>query len=168
MMMSRCITRTSVAAVATRQLLRSKTARRKLANVTDAASPLIRRVVSLEERAFLRAERKARASQILKPAGKESTMASSSGMQIPANYISYAWFLGLMVPTGLFAWGYNDETSPPARFSEMVGLTAWIQSVTDPVAMPAHEKLLPDWNQVSQDIGAAQMSPLLYVVECEH
>lgn len=158
MMMSRSITRTSVTAIATRQLLRSKIARRKLSSVTDVAPPSIRRAVSLEERAILRAERKARASQFLKPAGQESTTASSSAMRIPANYISYAWFLGLMVPTGLFAWGYNDETSPPARFSEMIGLTAWIQSITDPVAMPAHEKLLPDWNQVSQDFGAEDLT----------
>ena len=161
MMLSRSITQTSAAAVASRQSLRWAIGRRKFADAADGAPPLIRRPVSLEERATLRAARKARASQMV--GGAESTAASSS-TRMSAMHVRFGWWvwgLGLMVPTGLFAWAYNDETSPPAKFSEMVGLTAWIKQWTDPLALPAHEKLLPDWNQVSQGLGVKIPSVVL-------
>lgn len=154
-MLSRSITRTSAAAVATKQSFRWATARRKFADVADLAPPLIRKKVSLEERAALRAARKARASQVL--GGTEAKGASSSTNRMTAMPVRFGWWvwgLGLAVPTGLFAWAYTDETSPPARFFEMVGLTAFIKQYTDPIMLPVHEKLLPDWNQVSRAFGA--------------
>jgi hypothetical protein len=59
------------------------------------------------------------------------------------------WPLAIGVPTLFLAWGYNDENSPPAKLSNAIGLTDLIGSVTDVYARPSHEKLLPDWNDVS-------------------
>ena len=42
----------------------------------------------------------------------------------------------------------RDPDSPPAKFSELIGLTGLIKSFTDEIAKPSHEKLLPDWSQV--------------------
>jgi hypothetical protein len=52
------------------------------------------------------------------------------------------------VPATLLVWGSSDENSPPAKFSEMIGLTGFIRSFTDEIAKPSHNKLLPDWSQV--------------------
>jgi hypothetical protein len=148
MMRARFLSRTCCA-----PSLRSTTTatRRKFADVVAAP---VRREVTPDERAALRASRKARTSpssnQSPKSGGGQPDAAHSSmTAQISASRAKYVWYLGLIVPTGLFAWGYNDENSPPAKFSEIVGLTGVIRGFADEIAKPAHEKLLPDWNQVS-------------------
>jgi hypothetical protein len=60
----------------------------------------------------------------------------------------WAWYLGLGVPTALLVWGFQDENSPPAKLSRMVGLTGLIESYADRLAKPSFDKLLPDWSQV--------------------
>jgi hypothetical protein len=102
--------------------------------------------VTKEERVLLRAARKKQASDAL---AKEQGTAASGGAQLSAARVKYVWYMGVLVPTGLFAWAYNDENSPPAQLFRMVGLTGLITSYTDEISKPAHEKLLPDWNQVS-------------------
>jgi hypothetical protein len=61
----------------------------------------------------------------------------------------WVWYAAVGVPTALLIWGLSDENSPPAKFTEMIGLTGFIHSFTDEIAKPSHEKLLPDWSQVS-------------------
>lgn len=112
---------------------------------SDVAVP-IRRKVTLEERAALRAERKKRSQNILQ--GDKASSSDSTG-QLSAGSIKWLWYMSVIVPTGLFAWGYNDENSPPAKFSEWIGLTGFITHYTDEISKPSHEKLLPDWNEVS-------------------
>ena len=126
--------------------------RREFADVVSAP---VRRTVTPDERAALRAARKARTSPSSNQAprsgdgGQSSNAAQPSTIaQISASRAKYVWYLGLIVPTGLLAWGYNDENSPPAKFSEMIGLTGIVESFAEEFAKPAHEKLLPDWNQV--------------------
>lgn len=148
MMRVRFLSRTSCA-----PSLRSTPATKR--EFADVASVPIRRKVTPDERAALRAARKARTSPSLNQAsstggGAQSSNAPQPSMtaQISASRVKYVWYLGLIVPTGLLAWGYNDENSPPAKFSELIGLTGIVQSFAEEFAKPAHEKLLPDWNQV--------------------
>jgi hypothetical protein len=61
----------------------------------------------------------------------------------------WIWYAAVGVPSALLIWGLSDENSPPAKFTEMIGLTGFIHSFTDEIAKPSHEKLLPDWSQVS-------------------
>jgi hypothetical protein len=42
----------------------------------------------------------------------------------------------------------NDENSPPAKFSELIGLSRLIRNFSEDFAKPSHDKLLPDWSQV--------------------
>jgi hypothetical protein len=60
----------------------------------------------------------------------------------------WAWYLGLGVPTALLVWAFQDENSPPARLSRMIGLTGLIEGYADRLAKPSFDKLLPDWSQV--------------------
>lgn len=119
--------------------------------------------ITKEERAALRAARKERAARLLQQqqqgtaeaGASASTTASSTTTTTasrPASSIfmsRWMWYLGIAVPTGLVVWGAQDENSPPAKFSKFIGLTGLISSFADEMAKPAHDKLLPDWSQVS-------------------
>jgi hypothetical protein len=125
------------------RLSRSQTIRRFTADV--AAPKLVRREVSKEERAALRAARKERATKRLAQAGLTEASSSSSSVTSPMFNSRWVWYLGVAVPTALIAWGLNDENSPPAKLYRWTGLSSY----TDMIAMPSHDKLLPDWSQVS-------------------
>jgi len=120
-------------------------ARRNFADVS--VSIPIRKEVSLTERVALRAARKERGRKLLNPANT-SESATAGGTYISSNALKYICYFIVVVPSGLFAWGYNDDDSPPAKFSEYIGLTGFISNYTDEVCKPTHEKLLPDWNQM--------------------
>ena len=116
----------------------------------------VRRQVSKEERVALRAARRERATQMLQQeaqssqggsAAISSSSASVGGKQVVSS--RWIWYLGMGIPTVLLVWGLNDESSPPAKLSELIGLTGLIKSYTDQIAKPSHEKLLPDWSQVT-------------------
>lgn len=116
----------------------------------------VRRQVSKEERVALRAARRERATQMLQQEAQSSqggsaAISSSSpsvgGKQVVSS--RWIWYLGMGIPTVLLVWGLNDESSPPAKLSELIGLTGLIKSYTDQIAKPTHEKLLPDWSQVT-------------------
>jgi hypothetical protein len=121
---------------------------------SDAASPPVRRSVSMEERAAHRAARKERSQKLLaqaRGAPAEGEAATSTGASLPgASILStrWVWYLGVAVPVGVLVWGYNDQKSPPAKFSRAIGLTDLLSSWTEDFAKPAHDKLLPDWDQV--------------------
>eukprot|EP00545_Synedropsis_sp_CCMP1620_P007359 CAMPEP_0119021774 /NCGR_PEP_ID=MMETSP1176-20130426/26664_1 /TAXON_ID=265551 /ORGANISM="Synedropsis recta cf, Strain CCMP1620" /LENGTH=417 /DNA_ID=CAMNT_0006976457 /DNA_START=77 /DNA_END=1327 /DNA_ORIENTATION=+ len=121
-------------------------ARRRFADM--AAAPIRRDVVTLEERVVLRAARRKRASEALAKEAGGSAGGGGAHAQISAERVKWVWYLGVIVPTGLFAWAYNDENSPPAQLFRMIGLTGLITSYTDEISKPSHEKLLPDWNQM--------------------
>jgi hypothetical protein len=118
---------------------------------SEVAAGPVRRSVSMEERAALRAARRERANKVLAQArgtpSENSVAASIPGSSLLAT--RWVWYLGVTVPAVLLAWGYNDENSPPAKLSKAIGLTAWLTSWTDRFAQPSHDKLLPDWSQVS-------------------
>jgi hypothetical protein len=111
----------------------------------------VRRTVSMEERTALRAARRERANKFLAKArgtpSEDSAAASIPGSSLLST--RWVWYLGVTVPTVLLAWGYNDENSPPAKLSKAIGLTDWLTSWTEQFAQPSHDKLLPDWSQVS-------------------
>lgn len=125
---------------------------------------VVRRAVGLEERAALRAARKERAQKMLQ---KESSTAHTAtatantvaSPQISASTTRYMWYASVLVPAGLLAWALNDPESPPAQLSRMIGLTQMITGVTSEIAKPAHEKLLPDWSQVSSSPRGRGMLP---------
>lgn len=102
--------------------------------------------VTPQERAALRAARKEKSAELLREQ-QQSTGGSkvTSGLKTSRSI----WYASILVPPALIAWALNDENSPPAKLSEMIGLTALIQRYIDPLAKPSHEKLLPDWSQVS-------------------
>lgn len=119
----------------------------KIRSFSDAAAPA-RRKVSPEERVALRAARKERATQFLQAQGQSpSTSASSSNTSL--RFSRWMWYAGVGIPSGLIAWGIGDADSPPGKFSEAIGFSAMVQELIDPLAKPSHEKLLPDWSQVS-------------------
>lgn len=128
---------------------------RKFSDAGAAATkPVRRQSVSMEERAANRAARKERASKFLAQARGDplidgtSSIPAAAGRSVLAS--RWVWYAGVAVPVGLIVWGYNDETSPPARLSDAIGMTDWISGWTDQFAQPSHEKLLPDWSQVSE------------------
>lgn len=119
---------------------------------------VIRRTVSKEERVQLRAARREQAAQTMQELqakeGGQSMASSSAGTASTTSarqrFASrWIWYLGFGIPSALLVWGLNDENSPPAKISELIGLTSLITSFTDQIAKPAHEKLLPDWSQAS-------------------
>ena len=125
--------------------------------------PVRRTDVSPAERAALRAARKERATKVMEQqqrhgaegggGGRASaetggTTATASGKAPSLVMSRYIWYLSVGLPSALLFWGYTDENSPPARFSEAIGLTGFVRSYTDEIARPAHDKLLPDWSQV--------------------
>jgi len=104
-----------------------------------------RRQVSKEERAALRAARRERAAQALKELdGTPSTEARTNRILMS----KWVWYAGLGVPSALLVWGISDENSPPAKFSEIIGLTGLINSVSEKYKKPSHDKLIPDWSQM--------------------
>mmetsp|Transcript_23460 Transcript_23460/g.54503 ORF Transcript_23460/g.54503 Transcript_23460/m.54503 type:complete len:189 (-) Transcript_23460:931-1497(-) len=121
-----------------------------IASVDAALVRPVRKTVSLEERAILRAARKKRATQTLQreQGGDTSTSTTTASPSFWATNSRWIWYLGVFVPSGLFAWAINDENSPPAKISRMIGLTKFITGFTDEISKPPHEKLLPDWDQV--------------------
>jgi mitochondrial import inner membrane translocase subunit TIM50 len=151
--------------------------------INTQPTTVIRRPTSItkQERAALRSARKEQASRLLQEqqqtggtaaaatapvtaAATTSTATAASSVATattgggrPSMLMSsrWMWYLGLGIPTGLLIWGLNDSDSPPAKFSQLIGLTSLIASYTDQIARPSHEKLLPDWSQmpnVPQDI----------------
>jgi hypothetical protein len=109
--------------------------------------------MTLEQRAAIRAARKEQATQTLQQA--QGAAASASGTSAAARpllspfWSRWMWYIGLGVPTVLISWGFQDDKSPPAQFSRMIGLSGWIGTYTDQMAKPSHDKLLPDWADVS-------------------
>lgn len=138
--------------VANRSTVRS--GRRYLSDAGARDAPYkraIRRVVSLEERESLRQARRERAAKTLSEqtgAGAAARPASGGAGLLAPQYSRYIWYLGVSVPVGLLVWGFNDENSPPAKFSDMIGLTSLISSFSDEYARPSHDKLIPDWSQM--------------------
>jgi hypothetical protein len=77
------------------------------------------------------------------------TTSPVTGARVFAANSRYVWYLSVIVPVGLFTWAYNDENSPPAKISKWCGLTGLISGYAAEINKPSHEKLLPDWSQVS-------------------
>lgn len=112
--------------------------------------------VTLEQRTALRAARKERATKALEQQTTTkttntttTTTTTTNATATTATTTRYLWYASVIVPTGLLAWALNDPNSPPAQFSRIIGLTAFIAGVTNELAKPANATLLPDWSQVS-------------------
>ena len=121
------------------------------ADVASVPKRPVRKAVSLEEREALRQARRERAAKAMEQEGQGSaTGGGSSGASsvLSPKRSAWLWYAGIGVPTVMLAWGIGDENSPPAKLSEMIGLTALIQSFSEDFAKPSHDKLLPDWSQV--------------------
>ena len=130
-------------------------------NTTNGAS---RPTVSKEERATLRANRRARAAATMKQAQEQATSTNSSAAAsstgaaatgspkptptssgMSAQTTRFLMYGGITIPTALIAWAvYDPDDSPPGQFFKWIGLS----SVVDEFAKPAHAKLLPDWSQM--------------------
>lgn len=114
--------------------------------------PLVRKEITAQERAALRAARKERAAQLLQQHQKEAgdAVASNAGSVATKRFLAsrWIWYAAVGVPSALLVWGFSDENSPPAKLAEMIGLTGFIRNYTDEIAKPSHDKLLPDWSQV--------------------
>lgn len=147
-MLSKIIATTSLSARIGRRYLSEATA-----DGASVARP-IRKIVSPQEREALRLARRERAARVLEQQGMgeaaaSGSVGSSSGGLLSPKHSRWVWYIGIGVPCGLLGWGVGDENSPPAKLSEMIGLTALIQSFSEDFAKPSHEKLLPDWSQAS-------------------
>jgi hypothetical protein len=139
--------------ISTRRILKSRqyTASRWLSAVVRP----VRRDISETERAALRAARKAQATERLAQLGGQPAGTAASGattaLKGPNMKVSrWMWYVAVGLPSGLLIWGSSDENSPPAKFSRMIGLSAFVGSFTDSFAKPSFDKLLPDWSQVCQ------------------
>jgi len=138
----------------------------------------IRKTVTKEERAVIRAARKERVTQSLEAtaatteasSSSSSSFSSSKGATVEGSTSSSTnttttttmssgkkklyedprliFGLGFGIPTALLAWGLNDENSPPAKFSRLIGLSGYIESTADTFNRPYADKLLPDWTQM--------------------
>lgn len=114
--------------------------------------------ITKAERAALRAARRERGRRLQQhnsqvtdgatPSKASATSASSGSFFNSPTASRWVWYAGVGIPTALLVWGIRDPDSPPAQFSEMIGLSGWVSSFTDEINKPAHEKLLPDWSQV--------------------
>jgi hypothetical protein len=124
-----------------------------------SSAPLVRQEISSQERAALRAARRERAAQHLQNQQKEAgdAAASSAGSIATNRFLAsrWIWYAAVGVPSALLVWGFSDENSPPAKLSEMIGLTGLVRGYTDEIAKPSHDKLLPDWSQVRNRNGCA-------------
>ena len=132
--------------------LQTNTAVRRLADIARPTQP-----VTKSERLALRAARKERASQVLQQAKGmegEAAAAGSSSSSSARGVLSskYLWYASVGVPSILLVWGFSDSNSPPAKFCRMIGLTGLVESYTQEIAKPSHDKLLPDWSQVRRDV----------------
>ena len=112
--------------------------------------------ITPQERAALRAARRERGQKVLQQQQQQQqggAAAATGGTASPARpsiFMSrWIWYAGVGIPTALIAWGISDEDSPPARFSDMIGLTDFIMGFASEIQKPSHDKLLPDWSQVS-------------------
>jgi import inner membrane translocase subunit TIM50 len=117
----------------------------------------IRRAVTQEERTALRAERKERATRVLQQqqlqqqggaAATDASGAATGGSRTSLKFSRWMWYAGVGVPSALLVWGLNDRDSPPAQVCRAIGLTGFVAGFTDKIAMPSHDKLLPDWSQM--------------------
>jgi hypothetical protein len=117
--------------------------------LSTAARP-VRKAVTMEERAALRAARKERATRTLQQlqGGESASSTTNSGGAGYLDWSRWVWYLGVAIPTGLLVWGFQDENSPPAKFTKWIGLTDFVASYSDDFAKPSFDKLLPDWAQV--------------------
>jgi len=118
-------------------------------------SAVVRKNITVQERAGLRAARRERANKFVQEAkGIESgSVGTASSTKVLTS--KYTWYAAIGIPSVLLAWGLSDENSPPAQFSKLIGLTDLIEQLSESYAKPAHAKLLPDWSQmpnVPQDI----------------
>ena len=134
---------------------------RRFADVVRPSEPVTR-----ADRMALRAARKERAAQVLQQAkGIEGDAAAAAGSSSSSarGFLSskYMWYASVGVPSILLVWGFSDSNSPPAKFCRMIGLTGFVESYTQEIAKPSHDKLLPDWSQVS---GSNWTLPYLIVV----
>lgn len=140
--------------IATRALQSgARVGRRYLSADATVAAPKrpIRKTVTLQEREALRKARKEQAARVLQQQGGEAAAAGSasgSGSILSPKHSRWVWYISVGVPSAILVWGFNDENSPPAKLSEMIGLTALIRSFSEDFAKPSHDKLLPDWSQV--------------------
>jgi len=134
--------------------------------LTTVSRP-IRKTVTKEEREAIRAARKLQAAQAVQGgAGAGGQLQATTNAAAVANsattatikqssatslskHSRWVWYIGVGLPSALLVWGMNDENSPPKKFADMIGLTNVIQKFSDDFAKPSHEKLLPDWSQVS-------------------
>lgn len=110
--------------------------------------------ISTEERAALRAARRERGRQILQQqqqqgAQVETNLTATAKFHNRVAGSRWLWYVGIVVPTALVTWAVNDETSPPARLAESMGVAGWVRSKFEEMAVPQYDKLLPDWSQVS-------------------
>ena len=122
-----------------------------------------RRTVTKEKRSALRAARKQQVAQ-----DKQSTSVSSASTSNTATFSSsqgslatgspplkkpwdprVVFGLGLGIPTFLLGWGIFDDSSPPAKFARMIGLTDTIENFAEDFNRPSRPKLIPDWAHVS-------------------
>lgn len=155
-----------LSAIIARRYSVSPVVRRYLSDA--AASPAaakrpIRKSVTKEEREALRRARKEQAAKTLQSqgGGEGASQGSSASSAVSLSTKSrWVWYVGVGVPTALLIWGVKDENSPPAKFSEMIGLTQLIRNFSEDFAKPSHDKLLPDWSQVTMII---EFETLLYL-----
>lgn len=125
----------------------SKNLRSRFSN--SAGVPIVRKAITKEERAALRAARRERAAEVLQAQAGDTAVSTGSATTNKLMASRWIWYASVALPSAILVWGFTDENSPPAKFSEMIGLTGLIQSYTDEIAKPSHDKLLPDWSQVS-------------------
>jgi hypothetical protein len=121
---------------------------RYFADVAVTMRPVRGTGLSQLQRTALRAARKKQATKMLEQHKADASGAGRGGAKLVMS--RYIWYLSVGLPTGLLVWGFSDENSPPAQFCRMIGLTDFIRTYTDEIAKPAHNKLLPDWSQVSE------------------
>lgn len=154
MLLRRTVTTTATASSNVGPQLLRVTARRlstarpvRPTNITPAQRTALRK--ARKERAtaaLLQAQGSAAATQ--KQASSSGTSSFTSVLRHP-KYSRWAWYIGVGVPTALLTWAIYDDSSPPAQFSQWIGLSAWIGQYTENISAPVYDKLLPDWADVS-------------------
>ena len=111
-------------------------------------SAVVRKNISVEERAALRAARRERANQLIQETTGAETGTTGTASSTKVLTSKYTWYAAVGIPSAILAWGLSDENSPPARLSKQIGLTGLIEDLADTYTKPAHSKLLPAWSQV--------------------
>lgn len=156
MMASRLSLLCSASTVSTRQSMQVSSL--NLTARFSTSAPVVRKQISSQERESLRAARRERAAKLLQQQQQagDAAAANSSPVSTTRFYASrWIWYAAVGVPSALLVWGISDENSPPAKFSEMIGLSGFIRNYTEEIAKPSHDKLLPDWSQVSLQLCPA-------------